>query len=137
MGRLMLALLILTRLMLGALASNLATNNALAGVFAATQPTPSTTNTWGSLHTATPGTTGASEYAGVTRIQYSVGTPSAGSITNTATATFTTSGASACTHFGTWDAVTAGNYRIGAALTSPVTAVTVTFAVGTQTFTAS
>ena len=49
-----------------ALASALANNNALAGIFAAAQPTPSTTNTWGSLHTATTGTTGASEYAGVT-----------------------------------------------------------------------
>lgn len=120
-----------------ALASNLATNNAIAGVFAATQPTPSTSNTWCSLHTATTGTTGASEYAGVTRIQYSVGSPSAGSITNTATATFTTSGASAVTHMGTWDAVTTGNFRIGAALSSSVTAVTITFAVGAQTFSAS
>lgn len=120
-----------------ALAGNLATNNAIAGVFAASQPTPSTTNTWISLHTATPGTTGASEYAGVTRQQYSVGSPSAGSITNTATATFTTSGATAVTHIGSWDAVTAGNYRIGAALSSPVTAVTITFAVASQTFTAT
>ena len=120
-----------------ALASNLATNNALAGVFAATQPTPSTTSTWISLHTATTSTTGASEYAGVTRVQYSVGTPSAGSITNTATASFTTSGASAVTHIGAWDAVTAGNFRIGAALSSPVTAVSITFAVGSQTWSAS
>lgn len=120
-----------------ALASALATNNALAGVFAATQPTPSTTNTWISLHTATTGITGAAEYAAVTRIQYSVGTPSAGSITNTATASFTTSGASAVTHIGSWDAVTVGNFRIGAALTSSVTAVTITFAVSSQTWTAS
>jgi hypothetical protein len=120
-----------------ALASNLATNNAIAGVFAAAQPTPSTTNTWVSLHTATTGTTGASEYAGVTRIQYSVGSPASGSITNTATAAFTTSGASAVTHIGTWDAVTAGNFRIGAQLASPVTAASITFAVGSQTFSAS
>jgi hypothetical protein len=120
-----------------ALASNLATNNAIAGVFAAAQPTPSTTNTWCSLHTATTSTTGASEYAGVTRQQYSVGSPSAGAVTNTATATFTTSGASAVTHLGTWDAVSSGNFRIGAALSSPVTAVTITFAVGSQTFSAT
>ena len=120
-----------------ALASNLATNNAIAGVFAASQPTPSTTSSWGSLHTATTGTTGAAEYAGVTRIQYSVGSPSGGSITNTAIATFTTSGASAVTHLGMWDALTTGNFRIGAALTSSVTAVTITFAVGAQTFTAT
>jgi hypothetical protein len=120
-----------------ALASALATNNAIAGVFAAAQPTPSTTNTWVSLHTATPGTTGASEYAGVTRIQYSVGSPSAGAISNTGTLTFTTSGASAVTHIGTWDAVTAGNYRIGAALAASVTAVTITFAAGAAQFSAS
>lgn len=120
-----------------ALASALATNNALAGIFAAVQPTPSTSNTWVSLHTATTSTSGASEYAGVTRIQYSVGSPSAGSITNTATATFTTSGASAVTHIGTFDALTTGNFRIGAALTSSVTAVTILFSVGTQTFTAA
>lgn len=118
-------------------ASNLATNNAIAGVFAAAQPTPSTTNTWVSLHTADPGTTGASEYAGVTRIQYSVGSPSAGSITNTATATFTTSGATAVPYIGSYDAVTAGNYRIGAALTTPVTAVTIVFAIGAITFSCS
>lgn len=120
-----------------ALAGSLATNNAIAGVFAASQPTPSTTNTWVSLHTATPGTTGASEYAGVTRQQYSVGSPSAGAVSNTATMTFTTSGASAVTHIGTYDAVTSGNYRIGAALASPVTAVTITFAVGSCQFSAS
>lgn len=118
-------------------ASNLATNNAIAGVFAASQPTPSTTNTWVSLHTGDPGTTGASEYAGVTRIQYSVGSPSSGSISNTATMTFTTSGASPVTYVGTWDAVTTGNYRIGAALTSPVTAVTITFAASSLSFSAS
>ncbi len=120
-----------------ALASNLATNNAIAGVFAAAQPTPSTTNTWCSLHTATTGTTGAAEYAGVTRQQYSVGSPANGSITNTATITFTTSGATAVTHLGTFDAVTAGNFRIGAALASPVTASSITLAVGAATFSAS
>ena len=118
-------------------ASALATNNAIAGVFAAAQPTPSTTNTWVSLHTADPGTTGASEYAGVTRQQYSVGSPSGGSISNTATMTFTTSGATAVTHIGTWDAVSAGNYRIGAALAASVTATTITFAPSAASFTAS
>lgn len=118
-------------------ASNLATNNAIAGVFAAAQPTPSTTNTWVSLHTADPGTTGASEYAGVTRIQFSVGSPASGAIANTATMTFTTSGATAVPYIGSWDALTTGNYRIGAALASPVTAVTITFAAGAISFSAS
>jgi hypothetical protein len=51
--------------------------------------------------------------------------------------TFTTSGASAVTHIGTWDAVTAGNYRIGAALASSVTATSIVFAVGACQFSAS
>lgn len=118
-------------------ASALATNNAIAGVFAAAQPTPSTTNTWVSLHTADPGATGASEYAGVTRQQFSVGSPSGGAVSNTATMTFTTSGATPVTHVGTWDAVTAGNYRIGAALGTPVTATSITFAPGAVSFTAA
>lgn len=118
-------------------ASSLATNNAIAGVFAATQPTPSTTNTWVSLHTGDPGITGATEYAGVTRIQFSVGAPSAGAVANTATMTFTTSGASSVTYIGSWDAVTSGNYRIGAQLGSPVTASSIQFAVGAISFSAS
>lgn len=117
-----------------ALAGTLAINNAIAGVFSAAQPTPSPTNTWYSLHTATTGTTGASEYAGVTRIQYSVGAPAAGSITNTASASFTTSGVTPVTHGGTWDASTVGNFRIGAPLGSSVTATTILFAIGSQTF---
>ena len=120
-----------------ALASVLAENQALAGIFSAVAPTASATSTWVSLHTGSPGTTGALEYAGVTRVQFSAGTPSGGSIANTATATFTTSGATAVTHIGIWDAVTAGNFKLGAALGSPVTAATITFAIGSQTFTAA
>lgn len=120
-----------------ALASVLAENQALAGIFSAVAPTASATSTWISLHTGSPGTTGALEYAGVTRVQFSAGAPSAGSISNTAAATFTTSGATAVTHIGVWDAVTAGNFKLGAALTSPVTAASISFAVGSQSFTAA
>jgi hypothetical protein len=97
-------------------ASTAAENRAVSGVFAATTPTPSTTAYWMSLHTGDPGTTGASEYAGVTRLQYPAGTASGGAISNTSALTFTTSGATAVTHIGIWDAVTAGNFVIGAAL---------------------
>src|SRR5437764_6566418 len=114
-----------------------AENRAISGVFATTTPTPSTTGYWMSLHTADPGTTGASEYAGVTRIQFPAGTASGGALSNTATMTFTTSGASAVTHIGIWDAATAGNYVIGAALTSNVTAASVQFAAGQASFSAS
>jgi len=114
-----------------------AENRAISGVFATTTPTPSTTGYWMSLHTADPGTTGASEYSGVTRQQFPAGTASAGALSNTAQVSFTTSGASAVTHIGIWDAVTAGNYVIGAALSSPVTATSIQFASGQASFSAS
>src|SRR6185312_8797458 len=113
-------------------ASATAENKALAGIFAASAPTVSATSHWVSLHTADPGTTGASETSGggYARIQFSVGTPSGGSCSNTGTMTFTTAGTTAITHIGTYDAATAGNYEVGAALASSVTAVTITFAAG-------
>lgn len=122
-----------------ALASATAENNALAGIWAASAPTASATSTWGGLHTATPGTTGASETSGggYARIQFSAGTPSAGSISNTGTMTFTTAGSTAVTHVGIWSAVTTGTYYIGAALASSVTAVTITFAAAAISFSAS
>jgi hypothetical protein len=120
-------------------ASAQAENRALAGIFAASAPTVSTTSHWVSLHTADPGTTGASETSGggYARIQFSVGTPASGACSNTGTMTFTTAGSTAVTHIGTYDAVTAGNYEIGAALASSVTAVTITFAVGAISFSAA
>jgi hypothetical protein len=121
-------------------ASAQAENRALAGIFASAAPTTSATSHWVSLHTADPGTTGASENpstGGYVRVQYSVGTPSAGSVSNTATATYSTAGSTAVTHIGTYDASTAGNYEIGAALASSVTAATITFAVGAISFSAS
>lgn len=120
-------------------ASAQAENRALAGIFASAAPSVSTTSHWVSLHTGDPGTTGATEASGggYARIQFSVGAPSAGSVANTGTLTFTTAGSTPVTHIGTYDAVTAGNYEIGAQLTSPVTAVTITFAVGAVSFSAS
>lgn len=83
-----------------------------------------------SLHTATPGTTGASEYAGVTRQACSWNTASGGAMTNSSALTFTTDGGSAVTHIGTWSLASGGTYAIGAALTSNVTAVSITVAAG-------
>lgn len=125
-----------------ALASTTAENNALAGIFAASAPTASATSNWTSLHSATPGTTGASENANTgsyARIQFSAGTPSSGAISNTGSETFTTGGTVAVTHVGHWTSATyaAGTYNIGAALASSVTAVTITFAVGAISFAAS
>lgn len=118
-------------------ASTTAENKAISGVFAAATPTPSTTGFWLSLHTGDPGTSGASEYAGVTRQQFPAGTASGGALSNTTQVTFSTSGATPVTHIGIWDAATAGNYVIGAALTSPVTAASVVFAAGQASFTAA
>lgn len=85
-----------------------------------------------SLHTASPGTTGANEYAGVTRqaTTWNAANTGTGVKTNSSALTFTTSGASAVTHTGHQSAVTAGTYAIGAALGSSVTATTITIAAG-------
>jgi len=117
-----------------ALASSAATNAALNGIAGV-----GSTNTipFVSLHTATPGTTGTSEYAGVTRQACSWNAASGGSMTNSSALTFTTSGATQVTHIGTWSLVSAGVYSIGAALTSGVTAASITIAAGAITLSAS
>ena len=118
-------------------ATTAAENRAISGVFSTTTPTPSTTGYWMSLHTADPGTTGASEYSGVTRQQFPAGAASGGAISNTSQLSFTTSGALPVTYIGIWDAATAGNFVIGAALSSSVTATAITFAAGAASFSAS
>jgi len=114
-----------------ALASTTASNSAIGGVF------PTVTNFYVTVHTATPGTTGASEMAGVTRAVFTVGAAASGSVSNLAAASVTNPGTVAATHIGAFDAVTAGNYKMGAALTPPVTAATITFAIGAISFSAS
>ncbi|HZY07353.1 MAG TPA: hypothetical protein VFE69_06390 [Ilumatobacteraceae bacterium] len=114
-----------------ALASTTATNSAIQGIF------PTSTNFWLAVHTASPGTTGANEMAGQTRGVFTVGAASGGAVSNLAIITVATPGSSAATHVGAWDAVSAGNYKMGAALTSNVTATSITFAVGAVSFTAS
>jgi hypothetical protein len=76
-------------------------------------------------------------YAGVTRQQFPAGSPSGGAVSNTSTVTFSTSGASAVTHIGIWDAATGGNYVIGSQLTSPVTAASIQFAATQASFSAA
>jgi hypothetical protein len=114
-----------------ALASTTAANSAIQAIF------PTVTNFYLTVHTATPGTTGASEMAGVTRKVFTVGAAAAGSVANLATISITNPGTNAATHVGAWDALAAGNYKMGAALTSPVTAATITFAIGAASWTAS
>lgn len=92
-----------------------------------------------SLHTATTSTTGAAEATGggYARQAMTWNAASAGTKTNSGTASFTTSGATANTHIGTFSAVTAGTFGIGLPLTSNVTAVTITVAAGALTLSAS
>lgn len=120
-----------------ALAGTTATNQALDAINASGTPTNLATHV--SLHTATTLTTGASEVSGggYARQAMTWNAASSGSKTNSGTATFTTGGVTANTHFGTWSASTAGTFGIGGALTSSVTATTITVAAGALTLTAS
>jgi hypothetical protein len=86
-----------------------------------------------SCHTATTGTTGANEYSGVTRQAATWNAASGGTKTNSGALSFTTSGASAVTHLGSFSASTAGTFGIGQPLGSSVTAVTITVAAGAIT----
>ena len=79
-----------------------------------------------SLHSADPGDTGANELAaanGYARNACAFDAPSGGVCANSADETFTASGAdwSAATHFGIWDASTAGNCLYSGSLASPRT----------------
>lgn len=82
-----------------------------------------------SLHTADPGTTGANEMASCPRQAVSWNAASGGSKTNSNALAFTNSGTSAANYWGTWDASSGGNYSVGGALTSPVTAATINIAI--------
>lgn len=75
------------------------------------------------LHTADPGLTGENELTGTgyARQATTFGAASTKSASNTSTHTFTNSGGSAwtqVTHFGLWDASTAGGFIWGGALTT-------------------
>lgn len=112
-------------------ASVAATNAAIQAVL----PTPGTQ--FLTLHSADPGTTGASEFTTVTRVAYAASTAASGSVSNTAAISVSNGGTQAALFIGIWSAVTVGTYTIGAALGSSVTAATITFAVGAAQFTAS
>lgn len=91
------------------------------------------------LSNADPGTAGAAGLA-TTRQTYtaSAGTAAIPSVvSNTNAITVPTAGATAAVYVQIYDAVSAGSYRIGAALASSVTATSITFAVGAAQFSAS
>jgi hypothetical protein len=95
-----------------------------------------------SLHTASPGTTGANENANAgsyARQACSWNAASAGSMTNSTSLTFSTAGTVAVSYIGTWSSATygAGTYALGAALGSAVTAASITIASGAITLSAS
>lgn len=92
---------------------------------------------YSSLHTASPSTTGANEYSGVTRQAATWNAASGGNKTNSGAQTFSTSGATAVTHIGEWSASSAGTYGIGEPLGSSVTAASITVASGAKTLSAS
>ena len=77
---------------------------------------------WISLHTADPGTTGASEATGgsYARQQSTFGASSGGVATGSEV-TFAGLVAAAYTHFGQWSASTAGTFRHGNVLTPSMT----------------
>lgn len=121
---------------LAAAAAENAALNGLAGV-GSTNVIP-----YVSLHTATPGTTGASENANsgsYARQACSWNAASGGSMTNSTALTFSTLGSVAVSYIGTWSSATyaGGSYAIGAALGSSVTAATITFAAAAITLSAS
>ena len=91
------------------------------------------------LSNADPGTAGTTGLA-TTRQTYtaSAGTAAIPSVvSNTNAITVPTAGSTAAVYTQIYDAVSVGNYRIGAALASSVTAASITFAVGAAQFSAS
>jgi hypothetical protein len=85
-----------------------------------------------SLHSATPGTTGASEFSGggYTRQAIVFSTWSSGATANNAAIAVPNAGSTSATYVGVWTAVTAGTYIGGMAMASGVTAASITFAIG-------
>jgi hypothetical protein len=120
-----------------ALASAAGENAALSGL--------SSVMGYTSLHTSSPGTTGANEQTGgspaYARQATTWNSPSSGSMTNASALSFNQPASTTTSHVGEWSASTAGTYYIGAALTASITTGasqgTVTFAAGAISYSAS
>ena len=99
--------------------------------------TPSNLIGFTSLHTADPGTTGASEAigGGYARQACAWNAAASGAKTNSSALTFSTTGATANTHFAGQSASTGGTFGLGGPLAASVTAPTVTVAAGALTLT--
>lgn len=76
-----------------------------------------------SLHTADPGTTGASEVTGGTyaRVAVTWNAASGGQVTNSGALSINLPASTTASYFGVWSASTAGTYYIGGALSPSVT----------------
>ena len=80
------------------------------------------TTGWGfiSIHSATPGTTGASEISGgspaYARVAVTWNAASGGAVTNSNALTINFPASATAAYFGIWSASTAGTYYIGGAL---------------------
>ena len=96
-----------------------------------------------SLHTADPGTTGASEVTGGTyaRVAVTWNAASGGSVSNNGALSINLPASTTASYFGVWSATTSGTYYIGGALSPSVTtgasAGVITIASGSLTVTAS
>jgi len=96
-----------------------------------------------SLHTADPGTTGASEVSGGTyaRVAVTWNSPSGGSVSNSGALSINLPASTTASYFGVWGASSAGTYYIGGALSPSVTtgasAGVITIASGSLSVTAS
>lgn len=96
-----------------------------------------------SLHTADPGTTGASEVTGgsYARVAVTWGAPSGGSVANSNALSINLPATTTAAYFGVWSAATAGTYYIGGALSPSVTtggsAGVATIAIGALSVSAS
>ena len=110
-----------------------------AGVAAIQAVLPAAGTWFLDLSNADPATTGVAGMAtnrqGYTASAGTAAIPSV--VSNTNSITVPTAGTVAANYVEIYDAVTAGNYRIAAALASAVTASSITFAVGAAQFSAS
>lgn len=105
------------------------TKNSVADSYAAL-------STYASLHTANPGTTGASELTGTGYARQAITWGAASNGVKTATVTFSVPAGSTIVGLGLWSAATGGTFRDGVTVTSQTFAQAGSYAV-TLTFTQS
>jgi hypothetical protein len=88
-----------------------------------------------SLHSADPGTTGASEFTGGGYARQAIvfGAASGGVIANNAAISVPNAGSTAADYVGFWSASSGGTYLGGLPMGSAVTAASITFAIGSVT----